>query len=106
MVGNFQLGENLGQGTHGAQHLSDQTVGAADRRIDLGPDSDEPAGNGVGQVVVLGLEGDDPGADRVTLETPLGVLGNDPRPDLDLHPELQHSAEDGPARYAALESGS
>ena len=38
-VGDLELGEDLGQGAHRAQHLAHHTVRSAQRGVDLGADT-------------------------------------------------------------------
>ena len=93
----------MGQFADGTEHLADETVRAAERRVDLGADADEAAGHGELELVRLGVERDDAGVDRLAAVAARGVLGDDARAYLDLHAEAEHAGEDGAARDAALE---
>lgn len=69
--------------------MSDQPVGPAHRRVDLGSDSDESSWDGEPKVVVLGEEGDDLGENGRADELPVRVLIDETGADLDLLLELQ-----------------
>jgi hypothetical protein len=53
--------------------------------------TDEAAGHGVLQLVLLGKEGHDAGEDGQALDVALRVLGHDARPHLDLLAHAQHA---------------
>ena len=81
-----RTGEDLGQLADGAEDLSNETVRAAERRVDLRADTYEAAGHGKLQVVRLCVERDDARVDGLAAIAPRAVLRDDPGPDLDLHP--------------------
>ena len=88
---------------YGAENLPDEPVCAAQRRVDLRPDADQPAGHRELQLVRLGVQRDDPRVDRLAAVPTRAVLRDDARSDLDLHPEAQDARQDRPARDAAFE---
>lgn len=93
----------MGQFADGAEDLTDEAIGATERRVDLGPYADETARDGELELVGLGEEGDDAGVDGLAAIAARAVLGDDARPDLDFHPEAKHAREDRAARDAAFE---
>ena len=63
--------------------MADETIGAAERRIDSGADADETSWDGEFQIVAFGEEGDDAGVDGRALGFTLFVGPDDARADLD-----------------------
>merc|ERR1719507_1569152 len=84
IVGDLELGEDVGQVTHGPQHLTHHPVRPAQGGVHLGAHPDEAAGHGVHQVILLREQGHDPAVDGLTGQLALAVLGHEARPDLDL----------------------
>ena len=93
----------MGQFADGPEDLTDEAIGATERRVDLGPYADEAARDGKLQLVGLCVKRDDARVDRLAAIAARAVLGDDARADLDLHPEAKHAREDRAARDAALE---
>ena len=83
--------------------MPDEAVRATERRVDLGADADEAAGDGELELVGLGVERDDAGVDGLAAVAARAVLGDDAGADLDLHAEAEHAGEDRATRDAALE---
>ena len=68
VVADLELGENVGKAADRAEHLADHAVRAAERRVDLGTDADEAAGDGANQIILLGLQRHDAGLDGLAGE--------------------------------------
>ena len=96
-------GEDLGQFADCAEDLTDEAIRATERRVDLGPYTDETPWHGKLQLVGLGKKRDNTRVNRLAAITARAVLGDDTRADLDFHPETEHAREDRAARDAAFE---
>lgn len=86
----LDLVEDVRQLADLAQHLADETVGATQRRVDVGADTDEATGHGVLEVVGLGKERQDAREDGCALDVALAVARHDAGADLDLVANLHH----------------
>lgn len=64
----LDLAVNVGQLALEAQDETDQTIGTAEGRVDLGTDTNQATGHGVLEVVALGVEGNDSAEERGALE--------------------------------------
>ena len=83
--------------------MADETIGAAERRIDSGADADETSRDGEFQVVAFGEEGDDAGEDGRALGFALFVGPDDAGADLDLVAEFEDPGKNTSACDATLE---
>ena len=79
----------------GAQYLSHQPICPAERRIDLGSDTDQSTGYGKREVIALGVQRDDLTKDRFTSISSRVVFGHDPWSDLYFLAEVEDTSEDG-----------
>ena len=99
----LDLDEHVRQPALEAEHLADEPVRARQRRVDVRPHADQPAGHGVLEPVPLREQRRDAAVDRRRRDRARRVLRDDAGAHLDLVLEAQHALEDGPARDAALE---
>ena len=99
----LELRVDLRQLAHRAEHLADEAIRAAERRVDARADTDEATGHGEVEQVVLGVQGHDAAEDGLAAVAARSVLGDYAWPDLDLLPEVEDAGEDGAASNATLE---
>lgn len=99
----FDLAVDVGQLALEAEDEADQTVGTAQRGVDLGADTNQATGHGVLEVVALRVEGDDAAEEGGALEGAAVVARDDAGADLDLVSQLEDAVQDTAAGNAALE---
>ena len=69
IVAHLELCEYVWKTPDRAEHLADHAVSAAERRVDLGADTDQAAGDSAHEVVLLGLQRHDAGLDGLAGES-------------------------------------
>lgn len=85
----LQLRVNIHSLPHVTQHVSNQPISPAHRRVDLGSNSNQSSRDGEREIVVLGVEGDDLGENGSADEFSVGVLVDESGSDLDFLLELE-----------------
>lgn len=99
----FELGKDFGKLADAAQHLTDETVGTAQGRVDFGSHTNQSSRNRKLEVILLGKQRHDAGIDGPAANVALLVLGDDARSDLDFVAELQNTLQDGTSGDASFE---
>ncbi len=93
----LELGVHFWQLAHRAKHLSDETIGPAQRGVNARADTDKPSWNREREQVVLRMQRHDTTEYRFALVPPSVVLRDDTWADLDLEADAQDAGEDRPA---------
>jgi hypothetical protein len=90
---NLKLRVDVHAVTDIGEDVSDESVGTAHGRVDLGSDTDESTRDGEPEVVVLGKKGDDLGDNRLAVELSVLLLSDDSRTNLNELLELWRGRE-------------
>jgi len=88
--------------TDRAHDVTDEPIRTAERRVHPRTNTDQPAGHGIFELVLLGHERDDPGMDRTPPRATLLVFRYETRTQFDVLSQAQDTAQDGTTSDTAM----